>query len=150
MSSDVLIPIDAQEPELSNQALQMAVAQALYHQGDLHILTVVPGFNMPMVASYFPDDAMEHALNAVDSKLRGFIKDHVPDAIHTHLHVKSGNPYKQIIRLAKKLETAMIVIPSLKHGRVDKVLLGSVASKVVERANCSVLVVREHPSRDSH
>ena len=143
MTSDILIPIDAQEPELADKALKMAVTQARELQGILHVLTVVPGFNMPMVASYFPKDAMEQALKAVELKLKAYINDRVPTGVKTELHVKNGNPYKRIIKLADELKVGMIVIASRKHSRVDEALIGSVASKVVERASCSVLVIRD-------
>lgn len=142
MSADVLIPVDAQNPVESDKAIKQAVRLAQEQQGMLHVLTVVTGFNMPIVASYFPDDAMEHALHDVEKSLQDYIEQHTPDDCPTQLHVKSGNPYKEIIKLAHKLDISMIVIPSHKHSRLNKVLLGSVASKVVERATCSVLVVR--------
>ena len=143
MSRDVLIPIDAQDPALALPALKMAITQTLERQSHLHIMTVVPGFNMPMVASYFPADAMEQALNAVEKKLKAFIDANVPAEAKPILHVKNGNPYKQIIKMAKRIDAGMIVIPSRKHSRVDEALIGSVASKVVERASCSVMVIRD-------
>ncbi|MCW8884652.1 MAG: universal stress protein [Motiliproteus sp.] len=142
MAKTVLLPIDPQEQNLIDAAMKQAITQAQERQAELHILTVVPGYNNPMVASYFPQNAMEQALDAVDEKLTEYIEKQVPKDILTQLHVKSGNPAKEIIKMAKKLNAEMIVIPSNKHGRIDQALIGSVASKVVERASCSVLVVR--------
>lgn len=143
MSKDILIPIDAQKPELADKALKIAIAQARESGGELHVMTVVPGFNMPMVAAYFPADAMENALKAVEKKLHSYMDSHIPNDLPKCLHVKNGNPYKQIIKMAKQINASMIVIPSRKHSSVDEALIGSVAGKVVERASCSVLVIRD-------
>ena len=62
MSKNILLPVDPQEPELVSKALSMAVTQAREQNATLHVLTVLPGFNNPMVASYFPEDAMKQAL----------------------------------------------------------------------------------------
>ncbi|MEH6627992.1 MAG: universal stress protein [Motiliproteus sp.] len=142
MPKSVLIPIDPQEQNLVDKAMKQAITQARDLGADLHILTVVPGYNMPMVASYFPPEAMKQALDAVDQTLTDYINKAVPQDLNSQLHVKSGNPYKEILKMAKELDVEMIVIPSRKHGRIDQALIGSVASKVVERAGCSVLVVR--------
>ncbi|MEH6579883.1 MAG: universal stress protein [Amphritea sp.] len=142
MSKNILIPIDPQNPELINKALKLAISQAREKQAVLHVLTVLPGFNNPIVASYFPKDAMEQALSTTGEKLSSYLEDNVPTDVQTQLHVQTGNPYKQVLNLAEKLDVGMIVIPSRKRGRADQVLLGSVTAKVVEQASCSVLVVR--------
>jgi nucleotide-binding universal stress UspA family protein len=142
MTKTVLLPIDPQEQNLVDAAMKQAILQAKERQAELHILTVVPGYNNPMVASYFPQNAMEKALDAVDEKLTNYIEQQVPAEITSKLHVKHGNPAKEILKLGKQLNADLIVIPSNKHGRIDQALIGSVASKVVERASCSVLVVR--------
>ncbi len=143
MPKSVLIPIDPQEKKLVDKAMSLAIIQAKDLGAELHILTVVPGYNNPMVASYFPQGAMEQALEAVDESLTDYIAKTVPQELNSKLHVKNGNPYKEILKMAKQLDAEMIVIPSRKHGRIDQALIGSVASKVVERASCSVLVVRK-------
>ncbi|OMH33594.1 universal stress protein [Motiliproteus sp. MSK22-1] len=142
MSKNILLPVDPQEPELVNKALNMAVTQAREQNATLHVLTVLPGFNNPMVASYFPEDAMKQALKTASEKLSSYLEENAPSDIQVQLHAQSGNPYKQILKLAEKLKAELIVIPSRKRNRVDQVLLGSVTAKVVERASCSVLVVR--------
>lgn len=57
-------------------------------------------------------------------------------------HVATGAPAAQIVRFAKEYDADLIVIGT--HGRrgVDRLLVGSVAEKVVRYAGCPVLVAR--------
>ena len=56
--------------------------------------------------------------------------------------VAQGNPAEEILETAKKIKADLIVTGS--HGRhgAQKFLLGSVSSKIVDHAPCTVLVVK--------
>ncbi len=56
--------------------------------------------------------------------------------------VVSGPPADSIIRLAKEIDADVIVIGSTGKGMVVRSLLGSVSSEVVNKAPCSVYLVR--------
>jgi nucleotide-binding universal stress UspA family protein len=55
----------------------------------------------------------------------------------------SGNPYAEIIKLAKKEEVDLIVMAT--HGRtaIEHLLMGSVAEKVLRKSPCPVLTVKK-------
>jgi nucleotide-binding universal stress UspA family protein len=57
--------------------------------------------------------------------------------------VVRGIPFAEIISIAKKNKVDMIVMGS--HGRtgIAHILLGSVSEKVVRKAPCPVLIVRQ-------
>ncbi len=56
--------------------------------------------------------------------------------------VRFGKPFLEIIKVAKEKDVDLMAIGT--HGRagVDRVILGSVAERVVRKAGCSVMVVR--------
>ncbi len=56
--------------------------------------------------------------------------------------VVSGPPADSIIRLAKEIDADVIVIGSTGKGMVARSLLGSVSSEVMNKAPCSVYLVR--------
>jgi nucleotide-binding universal stress UspA family protein len=58
-------------------------------------------------------------------------------------HLAVGDPCDEILQVAARLEADILLVGT--HGRkgVDRLLLGSVAERVVRRASCPVLVVRE-------
>ncbi|MGH7146434.1 MAG: universal stress protein [Nitrospiraceae bacterium] len=55
---------------------------------------------------------------------------------------KIGNPAEEIMKVASKQHADLIVIGAKGLAAVDRFLLGSVSTRVVQHANCAVLVVR--------
>jgi nucleotide-binding universal stress UspA family protein len=64
------------------------------------------------------------------------------------LHCLIGDPGSEIVDLARSTHARIIIMPS--HGRtgLSRLLLGSVAERVLRLANCPVLVLRGEPSDD--
>lgn len=62
---------------------------------------------------------------------------------NVHFDVKFGTPATEIARYAEENKTDLIVLPS--HGRTGlaRMMIGSVAERVVRLAHCPVLVMRE-------
>ena len=56
--------------------------------------------------------------------------------------VVQGNPAEAILETAKKIKADLIVTGS--HGRhgAEKFFLGSVSSKIVDHAECAVLIIK--------
>lgn len=57
--------------------------------------------------------------------------------------VKAGTPFVEIVRLAREEEADLLVVGTHGRGAVAHMLLGSVAEKVVRKAPCPVLTVRQ-------
>ena len=55
---------------------------------------------------------------------------------------QSGNPAEMIMKVASKQHADLIVMGAKGLGAIARFLLGSVSTRVVQHANCSVLVVR--------
>lgn len=141
MFKKILMPIDLQDTKLAAKAQKIAIEEARKHKAEIYVLTVLPGFGMPLVASFFPDQAMKEAMKEVAKLMKRYIRDNLPDDIVTHPLISEGNPPEQILRQAKKLGADLIVIPSHAKG-LSQVFLGSCAAKVVEHAKCSVMVIK--------
>ena len=62
-----------------------------------------------------------------------------------HLHCRIGDPGQEIVSLAESLSADMIIMSS--HGRtgISRLLLGSVAERVLRLSSCPVLIVRGKP-----
>jgi nucleotide-binding universal stress UspA family protein len=104
----------------------------------LHVVHVLPELLAaePGVIWASIDDTsrIEHAREAMEKRLVDFQG--------VDLRVGIGDPGQVITHLATELQADLIVIPS--HGRtgVKRLLLGSVAERVVRLAHCPVLVLR--------
>ena len=120
----------------SNQAYFHAVALAENHVASLSILYVyTPGSPMPDIRGrreadrqYWRDQLEQ--IRPVDSSI-------------SVRHVfREGDPATEIIRFAAEAGSDLIVMGT--HGRtgLERLLLGSVAEKVMRDAPCSVLVVK--------
>lgn len=70
------------------------------------------------------------------------------DSVSVELLVESGDPAKEILRLAREIPCDLIVIGT--HGRtgLGRLLMGSVAEQVVRKAACPVVTVKSLPAQD--
>jgi nucleotide-binding universal stress UspA family protein len=109
----------------------------------LHALGELPLAGMPLPGT--PDNESirarqrqeaEKALRARDSVIREL-------GVAVRWIVREGGPAEAIVRAAVEEHADLIVIGT--HGRsgLDRLLIGSVADRVVRRAPCPVMTVRE-------
>ncbi|USD64968.1 universal stress protein [Vibrio sp. SCSIO 43136] len=142
MYKNILVPVDLNEKGFADKAVEMAVWQAKQSGAKLHLLNVLPGIHMSMVATYFPRDAAQKMKQDVVDQLEQFRVSHVPADVKTQCYVAEGKPYATILDYGQKLSADLIVMPSHKRSKIDKVMLGSVAEKVVNNSRINVMVVK--------
>ena len=78
-------------------------------------------------------DEGEEAVNRVKEAAKG---------LDVETHVLEGNPAVEITKFAKDNGVDLIVVGTLGKSGIDRLLLGSVAEKVVRIAPCPVLVIK--------
>lgn len=143
MFKKILVPVNLEDTQPAQHAMAVAVDAAQRHAAELNVVTVVPGFGMPLVASFFPENAMQEAKKAVASRLTRYVAETVPGHVKTATKVMEGTPWECILSHAQNIGADLIVIPSHDRSKAfGATLLGSCAAKVAEHARCSVLVVR--------
>lgn len=142
MYSRILLPIDLGEDSSWAKALPTAVELARAFKAPLDIVTVVPDFGKAIVASYFPKDFEQQALDDTRAELKRFILEHVPDEVAVAGHVAHGTIYEEINRCADRLGCDLIVMASHRPALRDY-LLGPNAARVVRHARQTVMVVRD-------
>ncbi|MGB5444675.1 MAG: universal stress protein [Psychromonas sp.] len=142
MYKNILVPIDLNEKGFADKALEIAVWHAKHANAKLHLLKVLPGVHMSMIAAYFPKDAAQQMKVDVKKQLKEFAVTHITENVSYETYVAEGKPYETILQYAAQLKADLIIMPSHKRSKVDKVILGSVASKVVENSPINVLVVK--------
>jgi len=137
----ILLPVDIFHPTGWEGALDHSLSLVAQHGAALHILTVIPDYGMPMVASFFPKDFSSNALVDAKEKLAAFVAEHIPDEVELSRHVLHGNIYKEILSVADTINADMIVMASHRPEMQDY-LLGPNAARVVRHARQSVTVIR--------
>ncbi|MCP4265255.1 MAG: universal stress protein [Candidatus Brocadiaceae bacterium] len=145
----ILCPID--HSNCSKEALKYAVSFARKDKAKLLLLHVIDirTFNEGSGAMYGVLDSMptqipnEETLEQLRVKLLDCIPEEIRDDMDVEAIVAQGVPFAEIISTAKEKEIDMIVIGS--HGRtgISHMMLGSVSEKVVRKAPCPVLTVRQ-------
>lgn len=142
MFKEILLPVDLQETALSERAISIAQDVAERYDSNITVMTVIPDFGLPLVANFFPDDAMKQATKEVCAELKRFVEQHFrqPDKIKTDVR-QGSSPHKAVIKFADKHDIDLIILPSRARD-ASKLFLGSSATHVVERAPCTVMVVR--------
>ncbi len=138
----ILCPID--HSDCSKEALKYAVSLAMKDEAKLLLLHIIDirSFNegLEAMSAQIPD---EETLKQLRAKLLDCIPEEIRDDMEVEALVVQGIPFAEIISTAKENEIDMIVIGS--HGRtgISHMMLGSVSEKVVRKAPCPVLTVRQ-------
>jgi len=131
----ILCPVDFDQNSLL--ALRLAAELAQERKATLHLLHVVEIPPGPEVA--LPFGKMEAAAR---SRLEKIARQELDAGASYQVEVMMGDPGVEILQLAKRLHANLIVMAT--HGRkgLRRLVLGSVAERVVREAPCPVLTVK--------
>ncbi len=141
MYENILFSVDLEHTDEAEKALKIAIEEAGRANAKLTVMTVAPGFGMPIVASFFDEHAVQNALKEVARHLKQYVDDNIPGDIQTNAIVVEGNPAELILKQAQTDDIDLIVIAS-HNSQIENLLLGSCAAKVVRHAHCNVTVVK--------
>lgn len=131
----------------STAVVEEALQQARNREGaELHILTVrepqqpVAMYPLNLVPA-FETPTAEDTLQFCRNLLKDQAAEKLPPSLQ--IHATLGLPADEIVWFAAHIDADMIVLST--HGRrgLKRLLMGSVAEKVVRLAGCPVVVVRE-------
>ncbi len=141
MYKNILFPVDMEHTAEAKKALKIAIEEAQRSKAKLTIMTVAPGFGMPIVASFFDAQTVKKALKEVARHLKQYIDDNIPNDIETGSIVVGGNPAELIFKQNDGAKVDLLVIAS-HNSQIENLLLGSCAAKVVRHSKCTVTVVK--------
>lgn len=143
MYHKILVPIDLNEGGFSDKAVTVAADLAEHFQSELVLLNVVPGFNMPMVGTYFPKQAYSDFLREANTLLTDTAKENLQRrSIRYQGLVVEGKPVDVIVNQAASFQADLIVMASHKYRRFERQVIGTVANKVIAKTDIPVLVVK--------
>jgi nucleotide-binding universal stress UspA family protein len=140
----ILVPIDFSD--YSKSSLRYAVNYAKHFNASLVIVYVIepviypPDFSMGQIA--IPTPGLEMDKRAED-ELNKLAEKEIPAGLSVKKIIKSGKPFVEIIETAAEEDVDLIIIATHGHSGVEHILFGSTAEKVVRKAPCPVLTLRE-------
>lgn len=135
----VLVPFDFSDESLEAVRVAHRLAGDVGHVDVVHVILPLSAADPYSVWESDADDKRrERALDEMKDALADVITD------TTFLDVGIGSPSTIVTDFAKDRDAGLIVIPS--HGRtgVKRLLIGSVAERVVRLAECPVLVLKNY------
>lgn len=142
MFKKVLVPVDLQDTEFCLSPLKIALREVRDGGCELHMITVVPGYNNSIVSSFFNAQDHKAALKQVAQALIDFAREHVDEQIKPVLKVFEGSAPEEINRYVRNNGMDLVVMRAHQRSKINEFLLGSVSARVVERAHCSVFVLK--------
>jgi universal stress protein F len=137
---DILVALDGSAR--SAHVIEVAVELA---RTTRRRLSLFRGFGLPpeipkelwkQEESSLMDSLRKHASDYLDACARG-----IPRELLAGTSVGVGVPWQAVCAAAKEIQADLIIVGSHGYGGLDR-LLGTTAAKVVNHAECSVLVVR--------
>ncbi|PFG78803.1 universal stress protein [Lactococcus lactis] len=134
----ILVPVDDSNQAMN--ALHEAIAVAKRNEAELFILNVkdetrLRGTSIALAMSL--DEIEEESKQIINNLTKDFPKD---VAFQTVTFI--GNPKKDIVKFAEDNAMDLIVIGANSKKLVDRILIGSTTSYVVEKSLCNVMVVK--------
>ena len=131
----------------SKIALNHAKALAERFDASLHLLHVLPDPHnqaWSLEAAGVPIAQLQTSWGEQAKKrLDESLTDEERRSLRVVAETRVGYPFLEIIRYAKTHDVDLIVLGTHGRGAIEHMLLGSVAEKVVRKAPCPVLTVRE-------
>jgi nucleotide-binding universal stress UspA family protein len=143
--NNILVPIDFSD--YSKKALRFSQSFAEKFEANLFLIYVIEpmvypaDFSMGQVtlpaSDLNIDTRAEEELKYLVEKELTYPKDKIRTII------KTGKPFVEINESAEELDIDLIIIATHGHTGVEHMLFGSTAEKVVRKAPCPVLTIRE-------
>jgi len=136
----ILVGLDGSPRE--PKVVEEAVALAKNRGGTVHLARAmmvpvsIPAAIWTLQGDDFTGFLVEHGQKEIELSAKS-----VPKELRGQLFTRVGQPADVLVSLAEEIDADVVVIGSHGFGGIDRVL-GTTAAKVVNRAPCSVLVVR--------
>lgn len=144
MVGKILIPTDFSKT--SRHAFRYAVSLNGTLKARLFLLHVINDFadltEYSLSLSFLPQIYSELEQTAT-LKLEEMVTDMVPSDMHCDTFILHGIPFYEIVSFALSEQMDLIVMGSHGHTGLKHVLFGHTAEKVVKKAHCPVLTVKD-------
>ncbi len=135
---NILVAMD--DSVFARKALTKAIELAKYEPSQLFILSVTPLLGTIDELSPGMIDKLKKSAENVVKSAASFAEN---EGIQARVFIEQGvSPADNIITFAEGNNIDLIVVGHRGRANLEKFLLGSVASRVISHAACSVLIVK--------
>jgi nucleotide-binding universal stress UspA family protein len=143
-----LVGLDSSPPSLN--ALGSLAHSQLSASCNVSLATVLPEPSLYQVdeadLSWIPQEVIESRIKAEQARLDELVEKYASDFSSCETLIRQGNPGRELLALAEQNSADWIVLGSVGHSAIARIMLGSTSDYVANRANCTCLI---HRSTDS-
>jgi nucleotide-binding universal stress UspA family protein len=140
MFKKILVPVDIDYPNAAKAVYEQAAKLAEFSGAEMKLVSVMPDFGMPIVASYVTDKVRKEAYSRFKESLEAFIADNCAEPVD--FTVRTGKNWEEIVRAADKWGADLIVVYHNRRREINEVFSRSCSQRVADNARCSVLRLR--------
>jgi len=140
MFKKILVPIDVEYPKTSKAVYDNAADIARLSGADIRLVSVMPGFGMPIVASYITEEIKNDIKKEFAKTLKNFTDKNCGGNVSAKVLI--GKHYEVILEMADKWGADLIVVYHNHRRIINEAFSQDCAQKIVKNANCSVLRLR--------
>lgn len=140
----ILVPLD--ESDLAEQALSPAVAVAIRHRAEIHLLSVVSTVP-PVRLSFAAETYLPGWLDQAKTTLRGYVEQTAAkvaarsEGLRVEAHVGEGRVGETIREAVEELDIDLVVLTTHGPGRLERAWLGSIADELVRSLERPILLL---------
>lgn len=140
MFKKILVPVDIDYPKTAALVYQKAAEIGAATGAEIRLISVMPGYTMPIVASFVSEEFVKQTKNKLRAALETFIQDNCAEPIS--YKIKVGRNWEKIIQESEKWGADLIVVYHNRRRKENEAFSDSCSQRVMEKANCSVLRLR--------
>lgn len=134
----------------AEQALGVAASMAKLDSASLHVVTAyrpLSAHEVDEIRSLLPDEFRDlvyanESADAVLARARHLVEC---VGVNADFHERSADPTDVLLDAVDEFSADLLVVGSRRENAAQRMLHGSVSTKVLHHAPCSVLVVKEDP-----
>jgi len=137
----ILIPTDGSD--YSIRAAEFGVSIAKLIKADVTVVYVIDTLVLDQIAKLAERSEVERELKGDGERYLNYVHGIAEKAgVKVSSLLAKGRPFEQIVHIAKGLQVDLIVMGTFGRRSADRILIGSVAERVIEYSSCPVLVVK--------
>jgi len=139
----LVVPIDFSET--TDKLVEYAVYMAGKLSAEIHFVHVVHFYaGDAMVGFAYAQECEEKLLSNARQRMANLLADNKEAAKGCSGDVLVGDPVEKIVEFAKKSAADLLIISTHGAKGLEKILLGSVAERVLKRVHCPVLFLNPY------
>jgi nucleotide-binding universal stress UspA family protein len=141
MFKKILVPIDLDYADAAAAVYRKAALLAGTNGAEIRLVSVMPGFGMPIVSSFISDDIRQEAADRFRKLMERFIQENCRASVTYCIAV--GKNWEEIIQEADNWGADLIIVYHNRRHDINEVFSRSCTQRVTDNAGCSVLRLRK-------